>query len=332
MQTGCHSLNNRWTLTPEVRSALEEMSIISRMICVALLGLTIGCTPANEQGVAAYVGRDLTKLSKTEAVRFDQELRAITKDKPKEDAWQTPSPRWIKQYRTGRTQWLLFCLADPFGIPGTGVVRVYGFSRDWKLTFKSEFATGYRLAPEKVELRTLPEFTLPILAIKVRSQGPMMSVNGGPSKPAFHPENGIWQYYAFNDEGALLIRMTADAVLYINSYHGGFPSSGGPDMSKRSPKAWKADLHSSDPPRQLSAMMWLSAFHLNSKDWRKEGFARESVESSKCFETLRADPTVKARLKELEKGPNKWVREQAALTLKRLAEPLAPVEDPPNWG
>lgn len=125
--------------------------------------------------------------------------------------------------------------------------------------------------------------------------------------------------------------MTTDGDLFSNSYHGGFPSSGGPDMSSRSVRAWKEDLNSPDPARQLSAMMWLSAYHFNSKDWRKEGFARESVESTQCFETLRADPAVKARLRQLEKGQNKWAREQAAFTLKRLAEPLEPVEKPPNW-
>lgn len=94
-------------------------------------------------------------------------------------------------YKIDKTQWLLFCLAEPVSIPGSGAVDLYGFSRDWKVTFKSEFATGYRLWPEKFELKPFPEFTQPILAIKVRSQGPFSSGDGGPIKPAYHPETGF---------------------------------------------------------------------------------------------------------------------------------------------
>lgn len=65
------------------RRDMGELQYRHASRCLSLSA--IGSTPATEQGLAAYVGHDLTKLSEAEFVRFDRQLRAITKDEPKED-------------------------------------------------------------------------------------------------------------------------------------------------------------------------------------------------------------------------------------------------------
>lgn len=289
------------------------------------LGLILGsgCRPSGGNrtvtGLSAYVNRDLTKLSEAEALEFERKLQAIVKEKPDPEAWQIPTPRWIKPYRNGTSEWILLKLAKANSVPGSGIVEVYGFSRDWQITFKSAFATGYRFSPTKYELIQPDGFSYPVLKIHVEGLGMMRSAGE------------LVQYLAFNDAGGFLIRLTTgDGKITGNSFHGGFPSLGGPQVPIRTAKAWKADLDSMDTTRQLAAIMWLSSYHLNSLDWRKEGHARESVLSSQSFEQLRADPVVPKRLKELRKSSNPWVREQSTLALARIGLPLAAIEDPPN--
>lgn len=292
----------------------------------------LGCSGFADSGLDAYVNRDLTKLSKAESAKFEARLHAIVKEKADPSAWQVPRPRWFKKYQVGTSEWLLLAYEQAMSIPGSGSVKVYGFTPDWRKTFVSEFSTGYRLTPTKVELIQPREFVQPVLSIHVQSLGPFV-VQGKSRKPAFHPESGLVLYCTFNDQGGTLVRITlGDGKLTGNSFHGGFPSLGGPDVSIKPASAWKADLDSNDPVRQLAAIMWLSSHHLNSKGWRKQGFARESVESSRSYEELRADPAVTERLKELSKSTCAWVKEQSAQALEHIARPLAPVEDPPNWG
>ncbi|MBX7131636.1 MAG: HEAT repeat domain-containing protein [Fimbriimonadaceae bacterium] len=300
------------------------------------LGLIVGsgCRPSGGSrtvtGLSAYVNRDLTKLNEAEELEFERKLQAIIKEKPDPEAWQIPTPRWIKPYRNGTTEWILLKLAKASSVPGSGTVEVYGFTSDWQLTFRSDFATGYRLSPTKYDLIQPDGFSYPVLKIHVESLGPFVVVDGV-KRPAFHPESGLDLYLAFGKEGGFLIRLTTgDGKLTGNSFHGGFPSLGGPQVPIRTAKAWKADLDSMDTIRQLAAIMWLSSYHLNSMDWRKEGHARESVLSSHSFEDLRADPAVAKRLRELRKSSNPWVREQSVLALKKLDQPLAPLEESPG--
>lgn len=302
------------------------------MVCGVACLLLLVSAKDGEAGLSSYVGKDLAKLSKEESEQFAGRLRAIVNEKPDPSAWQIPVPRWIKRYRIGGSEWLLLSYIEAMSVPGSGTVQVYGFTKDWHVTFKSLFSTGYRLSPTSVTLIDLPDLAQPVLRIHVESLGPFL-VQGDSKRPAFHPASGMDLYCAFNDLGGYLIRLTTgDGKLIGNSFHGGFSSSGGPDGPPRQVTAWKNDLNAADPVRQLYAIMWLSSTHLNSKDWRKKGFARESVASSLSFEKLRADPTVTTRLRTLQKSSNQWVREQSAFALERLAQPLTPVESAPDWG
>lgn len=301
------------------------------MVAIALAATLVSQLALNDHGLLSYVGRDLTKLTANEIKEFESKLAAITRHSNNQSSWIQPSPRWIKEYGVGQSMWLIFSMQEAISIPGTGVVRVDGLSANWKPVFRAQFGTGYRLAPLRTRFIANSEIGLPLLAIQVRSQGPFVSVDDGPLKPLFHPEGGMWQYYTFNDQGAYLIRITAENELMGNSFRGGFPALGGPDVSDRPSSAWKADLNSADPARQLSAMVWLSSDHLNSRDWRREGFARESVGDSISYEVLRVDYKVKERLKQLKSSFSPWIREQASFTLGQIAKPLAPVEEPPDW-
>jgi len=303
------------------------------MNCTFALAYLLAGFGRGEGGLDAYVNRDLTKLRKVEAKQFQDRLQAIMNEKPDRSAWQIPTARWIKKYRIGESEWMLLMLSEAMSIPGSGTVKVYGFTHNWRPTYTALFNTGYRLSPTKVELVEPHGFSQPVLRIHVESLGPFVVTEGEQAKPAFHPESGMDLYCAFNDQGGSLIRLTrGDGKLIGNSFQGGFPAYGGPAMPVRPSRAWKADLSSADPVRQLSAIMWLSSSHLNSKDWRKRGFARESVKSSLSFEELRSDAAIAQRLEALRKSPNPWLSEQSAFALENLARPLAPVEDPPNWG
>ena len=79
-------------------------------------------------------------------------------------------------------------------------------------------------------------------------------------------------------------------------------------------------------------LIWLGGTHLNSRDWRKDGYSREAVRDSKAFEKLRSDQAVLARVEALRKSRNAWVRKQAEFTTSMLAKPLAHTGYPPPSG
>lgn len=285
-----------------------------------------------ERGLGDYVNKDLTKLTKAEKKQFAKSLNSIVKEKPDPRTWQVPIPRWIKSYPVGQSKWLYLSYCEAMSVPGSGTVQIYGFTNNWKKTFSSSFYTGYRLSPTKIRLINMPDSGIPILHIHVESLGPFV-VEGKHSRPAFQPATGIDLYCAFNDQGGHLVRVTSgDGTLMGNSFHNGFSSLGGPEFSPKGADVLNADLHSEETIRQLRTITWLSSFHLNSKDWRKDGYARESVESSLLFETMRSDSKVIKRLKELERSPFLWVRQESTFALKNLARPLAPKEAAPNSG
>lgn len=148
-----------------------------------------------------------------------------------------------------------------------------------------------------------------------------MSVNGGPKKPAFHPDTGITEWFAFGADRAMLIRVTqGNGKLLPNSYRWESPDIG-PDPSRHSRQFWSDELASQDSVQQLECMVWLSGVHLTSRDPREKGVSREPVSESQVYESLRGSGSIKRRLRELAHSGNRWVAEYAALTLTRLASP-----------
>lgn len=286
-------------------------------------------------GFSEFVNRDLTQLKQADRLKLDSLCKRFLPMKERngremEFDFGGPSPRWIKPYPYGSIRWLFLWIAPLFSIPGVSYARAYSFDENWKLVRQYDFPTGYRLnfASERLEVdRWFPQ---PVLTIRVTSVGPFIVREGQPARPLFHPETGIRQRYTFDETGAHLVRLEEGNGELMTPGYGNGISFMGPNTANRGLKAWTADLNSADPSRQLECLIWLSGRHLNSKDWRQNGYARETIKDSMTYEALRVDKAVLSRIKALEASRNPWLAKQAAHTLKSLSQPLEEVTDPPG--
>lgn len=291
------------------------------LLALALVTLQIATSQ-----FAAFANHDLKKLSKGEADKLDKLCKDVLHEK--DDGWHVLEPHWIKQYSTPE-KWLFLKIYPGYDVPDVSALQAYTFDSLWRPLHNYSFPTGYRLRFEKEKLLQNKWIGRPMLEIKVTSVGPFVVERGKPRRPAFHPESGILEYYAFKGDNAYLIRLTTGAGEFMrNSYQSSIPFIG--PAVKLSTEQGKADLMSNDTVRQLGFLVWLGGAHLNAKDWRKEGYSREPVSDSQTYENLRADPQVVEAIRKLSLSNNEWLKKQAAFTLKQIAAPLAPVETPPE--
>jgi hypothetical protein len=292
-----------------------------------LFAAVLAFGPKPPVGLSDFVGRDLTKLSKSDSALLTKRFRAITKETGRSDPWFEPEPRWIKHYRTGAIEWLFLKVYPGYNVPDMSFVRAYAYDANWKFIKRYEVPTGYRLRFTKEQLVENSWISPPILRITVSSVGPFVVKEGQKPKPLFHPEAGIVQTYAFSEGGATLIRIEdGEGAMLANSYQWDVPAIG-PDVSRRTVAAWRQELLAADPVRRLGFLVWISGTHLNSKQVREKNVSREPVAESLAYETLRADKTVRAAIEKLAQSANPWLKEQAAFALKRLQLPLEPPED-----
>jgi len=69
------------------------------------------------------------------------------------------------------------------------------------------------------------------------------------------------------------------------------------------------------PAEQLAALVWLSGYHLSSKEPRYKNVNQESVSDSRRFEAVRDSLQTRKAVARLTHSKNRWVREYALLAL-----------------
>lgn len=270
----------------------------------------------DNQGLSEYLNRDLTKLDKPSQRIFKQRLKELVgKAAPKEPSFGL-NPAWVKPYRVGKIKWLCLQIYPGYSIPDVSGLEADSFDVHWNLVRQDIVPTGYRKFFSNQKLFTDSAFSQPLLTIGVVSAGPFTDQRGKKPIPAFDPESGIQETFAFSESGATLIRLQ-DGDGHFLAGDGWQPPSIGPDTSKRSAATWKADLASQDPIRQLGCLVWLAGFRRIASSQRGPNDPRPT-EGAAVAEVMGTDSGVRRRVKELRQSQNLWVKRQAVFTFDQL--------------
>jgi hypothetical protein len=217
-----------------------------------------------------------------------------------------PHPRCIWELRkSGAEQptFLLFEVDNTYPHPGSTVIRMTAFDDAAKELWETSFDTGHRCYLRDIELHYQMNDQFPLIVLETG--------HGGGPGPGFRK-----QYYAIIDDRVDLVRLEGyDGIATRNlSYIPHFEC--GPHIPKQTQQEWETELLSDDNRRILRALTWLGSVHWNLKANDQPDNQREDFDDVRLIHKLRASEKVIARLDELAKTKDPWVREAAELALK----------------
>ncbi len=298
----------------------------------ALLALVLLACPGEGRGISgleAYVGKDLRQLdAEANSIRiygyspgpngeeFIRRFRALTGDKPdRKGAWGPFYPWWVDRFGSGKAEWMVLEAYPGYNVPDVSGVRVHIFDPSWKRVVKQTFPTGYRFFLREAKVSSDNPLRQDLLVTVTDSAGPFIAIEGEPKRPAF--EQGMYQrqYYALVGDRLAMVRLEDDeGRIARNNYRWSAPSKG-PPVTKRTALQWLHCLRSPMPAEQLAALVWLSGYHLSSKEPRYKNVNQESVSDSRRFEAVRDSLQTRKAVARLTHSKNRWVREYALLAL-----------------
>jgi hypothetical protein len=242
-----------------------------------------------------------------------QRFKQLTgKDLLKDNDRHPAAPRWVAEYPTGKTRWILVQAYEGWNVPDVSFVKLQRFDAEWKYLGEIDFPTGYRLQLTDIKLLKAPKLPVDVIEVKVRSSGPFRLREGEKEVREEDVAKLRELYCVFDDRIALVRLEDKDGDLLRNPYRAAIPFIG-PAVPKRTVEQWQQLLHSKQAGEVLEALVWLSGSHLPSNQPRERGVSRESVEDAKRFEEVRDAAGTKKRLEELRKSDNPWIRQAAEL-------------------
>jgi hypothetical protein len=135
--------------------------------------------------------------------------------------------------------------------------------------------------------------------------------------PAFEQGDFQTQYYALLQTNLFMVRLEDNKGILLRNHYRWRNPPNGPEVPTRTKDEWIKCLESSNVVEQLSALVWLTGFHLASQETRMTDHNQESVEDSKRFEAVRDDARTARIMNRLREDGNKWIQQYAGLGILR---------------
>lgn len=236
-------------------------------------------------------------------------------------------PRLVERIETGAGARVLLLLSPKaFSFPGYSQQYLYLFDGAGRLRGSSEFSPGWRIFLSDVRVTSRTGLDAPLLVLR-----------GGGFGFAFAPS--VVAYFALAFDRPVLVRLERkDGKLLRNGYGCPTPSVGPPAPSKTA-EGWARALASEDRVEVLEALTWVGGVRKTIEELKEEqeqerrfeaanpdmkgglSFATldscpGAVEDAALYAEVRARADVRARLEELSKSEDVWVRQAAELALK----------------
>jgi hypothetical protein len=287
-------------------------------LLVAVLVLLGGGLAAGEPprlDLSRYLGKDLRDFEKSHA-----ELRRLI-DEAKAAGVRLGNntaaayPWFVARFDRGRTAHLLFEGYEGPNVPDVSYAVVHRLAKDWSYLGRSRILTGYRMLLSEAAVVASKVLGQPLLRVKTTCQGPFL-IRAGKKAPLF--ERGAYQlqYYAIHDSRIALVRLEDERGRIVRNRYSTRVPFKGPDVNGRAAKEWRRAIRSPRDACVLEALVWLTGEHLDSGFEREPNVNRQSVESSRTFESVSRDPETRKIVVALTSHRNPWIREYAKLFLK----------------
>ncbi|HEX7897408.1 MAG TPA: hypothetical protein VF950_06590 [Planctomycetota bacterium] len=238
----------------------------------------------------SYEGENLVEIEEAQAL-FDL---VLNREPIKSDTFSDHFEPW-EVLRLGSDILLLEGRAL-FTIPGECLFRAHLVSEDGFTLSTVSFSGGWRILISHARSffrADMPNSLLELSASSVR-------INGGADVAK--------QFYAGIDDHLALVRLEdSRGRLVANSYD---DNTIGPPLPPREAEAWERALMSSDDAEILRTLMWIGGRHREAGSFPEPDDA--TVLNATRARAVRQRPGVRARLEDLKKHPNAWIREAAA--------------------
>jgi hypothetical protein len=179
--------------------------------------------------------------------------------------------------------------------PGADLLRAHEFGENGRPLSSVDFRTGWRCRVLNAQAEVKPAVPGPILVIQSG-----LSMGG---------TDVATQYYARTEPGLALIRLEDGEGRSIQNRYDHDNHRIGPEPPPRSPEAVEEALASADVVEILRTLLWLGGQHAT--DPARE-YSPSNVAEEKKVRAALARAGVRARIEELKKSPNAWIREAAA--------------------
>lgn len=185
--------------------------------------------------------------------------------------------------------------------PGSSHLRLTVFDEPGRVSAESTFTTGHRCY--------LHDFTVDVS----ESGSPLFVLRTG--EEGLGPDVSK-QVCALIDGRFSLVRVEdSDGFATRNRYYVSHFTCG-PKAAGRTAAEWEADLFADDRLRVLRALVWLGGWHWDYRPDEKADRQQEDIAEVRLVREVREKQAVTARLAELAKSGDTWIREAAELAKK----------------
>jgi hypothetical protein len=246
-------------------------------------------------------GKDLRKLGEDKVKGL---LRTITKLVPKRTYRGyfdfSPWYSWELKKTEGQLHYLLFEADNTGPHPGYTKIRLTLLDKRGRLNSETTFHTGWRCYLREVKLAPATKANFPMIALETDSWlGPDYSK----------------QYYAWIGGRFDLVRLEGSNGNAVRNRYYVKHFQCGPPLPKQTETEWEADLVSCDRLKLLRGLLWLGGCHWDLHAGDQPNNQHEEFDDIRLVRNVRARKKVIARLKELTKSEDPWLREAAELAL-----------------
>jgi len=178
-------------------------------------------------------------------------------------------------------------------------VRVHTFGEEGNPVSAADLYSGWGILAVGARAAVVPQVPWPIL--EVRSLG---------NEDA---RDVARQYYAVVDGRPVLLRLEDGRGRPLDNVYDPSNHLIGPRVPDRAPEEWEAALYSGNVAEVLRTLVWLGGRHAGPGTASPAGIYRESRAQADRVQAVRTRPGVCARVAELERSSNFWIRDAAAL-------------------
>ncbi len=239
----------------------------------------------------SFENRDFAGLEQESENKLKRAIRALVGPG---DSWPLIPRLFTKMPNAeGRISYVLIEESPAVVIPGETGLSVHVFSPEGRILSSSAFSSGWRIFLTGMKVKYMPEVGREVLEVS--------------SQPSLNGRDVAKEYYALIGEKLLLVRLEDSAGRLIRNYYGAPNHTFGPTITGRTAAEWELALESLDEAEVLAALVWVGGEHWDPREHSPD-YKHEEMSEARLADEVRSLDGVKARLGELVRSENAWVR------------------------
>jgi hypothetical protein len=247
-----------------------------------------------------YRGANLTTLNEAQSRQL---LDAITKLVPGREYEELYGywPQHFWEFPNGaQPLYLLVDVNSSRPHPSSTGIRITVFKSTGAVLSESEFSTGHRCYLHSIYLEGVDKAQQPFIVLET---GPGTGPCPDTRKQVYAHMEGRFDLVRLEDSNGEATRNR----YYVNHF------TCGPKAVRQTAYQWEADILCGDRLKVLRTLVWLGGKHWDQRPGDKPDSQFEAPDEIQLVRSVRAREKVVARVKELCKSKDRWLREAAML-------------------